>query len=157
MRAFAAALALVAAPVPTPIGAGPRYVLPAGPPLKGAACKQVAPAREQAHVELFANRLAMILPAGIGSGCSYVVRTRLPIGVVEFEPGATLGDLFSVWGQPLSRTRLASFHGEVSVFVGGRRRLGDPRTLRLAKHAEIVVEIGGYVRPHSFFLFVTGR
>ncbi|HZO97993.1 MAG TPA: hypothetical protein VFB42_11520 [Gaiellaceae bacterium] len=171
-----AAAAAAAAPIPTPIGSGPRYRLDAASPAVARAapagrfrCLRAAPRRELAHVELFARRLVLLLPAGIGmapplerSGaavtgarCFYPVRTADPTGVVEFDPRArpTLGDLFDVWGQPLSTRRLAGFRGPVRVWVGGRRRHGDPRTVRLRRHAEIVVEVGGYVPPHRLFLF----
>lgn len=152
------ACALAAAPIPTPIGFGPRYQLAAGPPLPTRlTCSHRDPAREQAHVELFANKLVLLLPKGIGvaRGCAYPVRTTAPTGVVEYEPGArpTLGDLFDVWGQPLSARGFARFHGAVSAWVGGRRWRGAVRSIPLTRHAEIVVEVGGYIPPHSFFLF----
>ena len=68
----------------------------------------------------------------------------------------TLGDLFRVWGQRLGKTRLLSFDGPVSVFVDGRRRLGDPRSIVLTRHAEVVLEVGGYLTPHSSYLFPKG-
>jgi hypothetical protein len=37
--------------------------------------------------------------------------------------------------------------------VNGRRFLGDPRSIPLRRHDEIVLEIGGYVPPHSSYLF----
>src|SRR5262249_59845461 len=104
------ACVLLAAPIPTPIGFGPSYQLAAGPPAAAArlACSPANPTSEveQAHVELFANKLVLLLPKGIGAGggCSYAVRTKEPTGIVEFVPTAnpTLRDLFDVWGQPLS-------------------------------------------------------
>jgi len=152
------ALVLLAAPIPTPIGAGPRYQLPAGPPSATRfACSHSVEPRQVAHVELFANKLALLLPKGIGAGrgCDYPVLTTTPFGVVEFAPAArpTLGDLFDVWGQPLSARSLAGFRGSVSAWVGGRRWPGDVRAIPLRRHAEIVVEVGGYIPPHSFYLF----
>jgi hypothetical protein len=151
---------LIAAPIPTPIGFGPRYQLEPGPPVAAARhhCSPAATTkRELAHVELFANKLVLLLPTGIGHGrgCSYPVRTTQPTGVVEFVPAAkpTLGDLFDVWGQPLSARGFAGFRGAVSAWVGGRRWRGDVRAIPLRRHAEIVVEVGGYVPPHTFFLF----
>jgi hypothetical protein len=44
----------------------------------------------------------------------------------------------------------------VTAFVGGKRRRGDPRTIRLTRHAEIVLEVGGYVVPHTRYLFRSG-
>ncbi len=118
------------------------------------------------HVELFANRRVVIVPAAIGvqrprlrlgkvvhARCRARVWTLDPSGIVGFDPLATLGSLFRVWGQPLARDRLASFRGKVSVFVDGVRRRGDPARLRLAAGAEIVLEVGGYVPPHRSFLF----
>jgi hypothetical protein len=156
------ACVLIAAPIPTPIGFGPKYQLAAGPPLDGRlACSRADARRQAAHVELFANKLVLLLPKGIGvgRGCSYPVRTTEPTGVVEFvaESTPTLGDLFDVWGQPLSARGFAGFRGAVSAWVGGRRWLGDVRSIPLRHHAEIVVEVGGYIPPHTFFLFPPER
>jgi hypothetical protein len=158
------ACVLLAAPIPTPIGFGPRYQLAPGPPASGRlACARVntTRGREAAHVELFANKLVLLLPKGIGvrDRCSYPVRTTQPTGVVEFVPSAqpTLGDLFDVWGQPLTARGFAGFRGAVSAWVGGRRWRGDVRAIPLRRHAEIVVEVGGYIPPHTFFLFPPQR
>jgi hypothetical protein len=106
------------------------------------------------HLELFANRRVIIVPAGI---CGNALRTSTPTGVVEVAAQrATLGDLFRVWGQMLASRRLLSFRGTTLAFVDGRRRRGDPRGIRLTKHAQIVLEIGGYVPPHPSYLFPKG-
>jgi hypothetical protein len=147
---------------PWPIGPGPRYhppaALRAGEPVAGMRCGNGR--RFSVHVELFAHRRVVIVPPGIGvaRGCSYPVRTTQPTGVVEVArgPRRTLGDLFAVWGRRLGPRRLLSFPGRVSVFVGGRRRPGDPRTVPLTPHAEIVVEVGGYVAPHPSYVFPRG-
>jgi hypothetical protein len=82
-----------------------------------------------------------------------MVWTTDPSGIVDYRRGTTLGRLFRVWGQHLAGRRMLSFHGEVSVYVAGVRRRGDPRTLLLKPRAEIVLEVGGYVPPHHRFLF----
>ena len=77
------ACVLIAAPIPTPIGFGQRYQLAAGPPRDGRlTCTPAEPPRQAAHVELFANKLVLLLPKGIGAGrgCSYPVRTTEPTG-----------------------------------------------------------------------------
>jgi hypothetical protein len=115
--------------------------------------------RVEAHVEFFADKRALLLPAGIGvstrKGCSYAARTTTPTGVVASlrSAHATLGDLFAIWGEPLTSSRLASFRGRVRAWVGGCAWSGDVRRIPLARHAEIVVEVGGYVPPHRSFLF----
>ncbi len=87
----------------------------------------------------------------------YPLRTREPTGVVEVAARrpVRLGDLFRVWGQPLSPHRLAGFRSaqRLLAFVNGRRFPGDPRSIPLRRHDEIVLEIGGYVAPHSSYLF----
>jgi hypothetical protein len=175
VRALALAL-LAAAPVPTPIGTGPRYDLPAAPPAVRRAepigrlrCASGDLPHQRAHVELFANRRALLLPPGIGMApplrrdgadvlgarCSYPLRTTDPTGVVELAAAVqpTLGDLFAVWGQPLGPSRLCSFRGAVRAWVGGRRWRGDVRRIPLTRHAQVVVEVGDYVPPHPTYLF----
>jgi hypothetical protein len=159
---FAAAAAQAAAPIPTPIGFGSRYQLKAGPPLPTRLpCSHGGKRTQAAHVELFANKRVLLLPAGVGAGdgCTYPVRTTAPTGVVEYVPAAkpTLGDLFDVWGEQLSGRGFAGFHGAVSAWVGGRRWRGAVRAIPLTRYAEIVVEVGGYIPPHTFFLFPPER
>jgi hypothetical protein len=157
--------AAASAPIPTPIGATPAFHPGAASrAVAGFRCTSAATPRTQAHLELFARRLVVIVPAGIGTGrsCSYPARTREPTGVIDVSLGRrlTLGDFFAIWGQPLSRTRLVGFRAagadRVRAFVGGREWPGDPRSIPLARHAEIVLEIGGYVPPHTRYLFPVG-
>jgi hypothetical protein len=56
----------------------------------------------------------------------------------------------------LTPSALLSFRGRVAVFVGGRRVLRNPGSVRLTRHAEIVLEVGGYVAPHPSYLFPKG-
>jgi hypothetical protein len=162
-------------PIPSPIGAGPFYHPASGTTaVSGLRCSAAAGLRFGVHLELFAHRQVVIVPAGIGIAppqrrqgayvlggrCSYPLRTREPTGVVEVERGAslTLGQLFEVWGRPLSKTRLVGFASRTPIlaFVDGRRFAGDPRAIPLRPHTEIVLELGGYVPPHTAFLFRKG-
>jgi hypothetical protein len=144
-----------------------------GRPIQGLRCAGGERPRFGVHLELFAARRVVLVPPGIGIApprtrdgayvrggrCSYPVRTREPTGVVEVETNGrpqTLGDLFAVWGQPLSRRRMAGFRGSVSAHVGGRPWRADPRTIPLRRHAQIVLEIGGYVKPHAAYQFPPG-
>ena len=179
---LSAALALASPPslVPTPIGPGPLYKPPAtrravreGRPIGSLRCG-AAGARFGVHVELFAYGRVVVVPAGIGvsepadrrhgivvpRGCTYPARTLTPTGVVEVARGWRLAllDLFRLWGQRLGQNRMAGFHstGPVVAFVNGRPWLGDPRLIPLTRHAQIVLELGGYVPPHPTFLFPRG-
>lgn len=178
--AVAMALAVDPSVKPWPIGLGPSYRPPAGntavaagTPIGTLRCgshgKTVA-----VHLELFANRRVVAVPAGIGvarpfrttlgtvvpQGCSYPVRTLTPTGVVEVATNgrSTVGDLFRVWGQPLGPRRLGSFtsRSPVRAYVGGRLVRGPAASIPLTSGEEIVLEIGGYVPPHPSFLFPKG-
>ena len=156
---------MIAAPPPVypwPIGVGTAYHPPAqerdGRAIGALRCTKSGTAFA-VHVELFAKRRVVIVPPGIGAGpqCSYPLRTTAPTGVVHVaRRGLTLGDLFRVWGRRLSASRLLSFPGKVSVYVAGRRWNGEPGAVPLTKHAQIVVETGGYVAPHPTYLFPKG-
>lgn len=158
-----------------PIGVGPRF----HPPVSGQVSGSCGPApgpRDGVHVEVFAANRVLLLPAGIGTRpprtslegritaarCYGALVTLDPTGVVLLRPGArpTLGTLFSSWGQPLSRTRLASFTAaagtEVTVFVDGKPWPGAPTAVPLTRHAEIVLEVGPHVPPHTSYTFPPG-
>jgi hypothetical protein len=174
--ALAVALALAAPPLPPdvkpwPIGVGPGFRLAAAPPrvLAGEPvgsfrCVREGGLRFGAHLELFIRRRVLLVPAKVGvarSGrCSYPLRTREPTGVIEIRRGtrATVGGLFRLWGQPFGRRRIAGFRSRAPLlaFVGGKRWRGDPRAIPLTRHAQIVLELGGYVPPHPRYLFAGG-
>jgi hypothetical protein len=139
-------------------------------------CRPRLGLRHGVHVEIFAANRVVLLAAGLGTkpplrrsegrivaaSCYGSLVTLEPTGVVLVRPGAglTLAAVFRSWGQPLSRTRLASFaagHGkDVEVFVGGRRWAGRPGAVPLRTHAEIVLEVGPRVPPHGRYTFPPG-
>ena len=127
--------------VPTPIGVGAAYTLAPGPPLSGAgdACTAGRSAVAAAHVELFAQGRALLIPVGVGvgRGCRHSLWTSEPTGVIHISGGgATLGRLFAIWGQPLAHNRLAGFTaaGPVRVYVDGVRVSGTPAVGRGCDH-----------------------
>jgi hypothetical protein len=114
------------------------------------------PGRIRLHLEVFANRRVVVIPEHVGvlQGCRYPLRTLTPTGVVELDrSGHTLGDFFAVWRMPLSRRRLLTFRGAVTAYVAGMRWQGDVTQIPLNDHGQIVVEVGGYIPPHRFYLF----
>jgi hypothetical protein len=153
---------------PAPLSAGARDAQP----VAGLRCGAVTGRRFGAHIELFARGRVVVVPAGIGIApphrrdgayvdggrCHYPLRTREPTGVIEIEHGtrASVGDLFDLWGQPLSRRRLAGFSGDVRAAVGGREWRGDPRAIPLTPHAQIVLQVGPRIAPHPSYRFPPG-
>lgn len=154
-----------------PVGQGPAFRPPAvlrTGPVGILRCERTAGKPYGAHIELFARDRGVLVPAGIGigrGGCLYPLRTVDPTGVVEVDPGAvvgvpTLGELFELWGQPLSPRRLAGFKAGaglgVIAFVDGRRWQWDPRGIPLRRHAQIVIELDASVQPHPTYAFPPG-
>jgi hypothetical protein len=135
-------------------------------------CAAAPGPRYGVHLELYADRLVLPVPAGIGiappqllrgayvvgGACTYPLRTYEPTGVVVIgaRRRVDLSMLFSIWGQPLSRTRVASFHGPLLAYLDGRRWRGTPGAIPLTRHAEIVLEINGAVPPHPRYAFPPG-
>jgi hypothetical protein len=158
-----------------PIGTGPRFTLPASGPVAGPCQPSLGP-RVGVHVEVFAANRVLLLPAGIGARrpwstidgrvtaapCYGPLVTLDPTGLVLVRPGSrlTLADLFRAWGEPLSRARLTSFAAsagtQVAVYVDGRAWHGGPAAVPLSRHAEIVLEVGPHVPPHSSYAFPPG-
>ena len=158
-----------------PIGRGPAFQPPATGPVLGRCAARLGP-RIGVHVEVFGANRVVLIPAGIGTtpplrflsgrvvsaACYGALVTLEPTGLVLVRAGArvVLADLFRSWGEPLSSRRVASFRAPapnpVRVFVDGRRWSGSPGRVPLRAHAEIVVEVGPYVPPHSSYAFPPG-
>jgi hypothetical protein len=158
-----------------PIGHGPGFHLPASGPVVGPCRRRLGP-RDGVHVEVFAENRVVLLPAAIGTeaplsysagriaaaGCYGDLVTLEPTGVVLVRRGSrpSLSDLFRSWGQRLSSSRVAAFPApagtSVAVFVDGRRWPGAPAGVRLSRHAEIVLEVGPHVPPHTSYTFPPG-
>jgi hypothetical protein len=155
-----------------PIGRGPRFQPPVTGPVIGR-CERALGPRVGVHLEVFAANRVVLIPAGIGTRppralsegrisrarCYGALVTVDPTGVVlvGVADRLTLAALFHSWGQPLSSTRLASFRARrVEVFVDGHPWRGPPGAVTLTRHAEIVLEVGPHVPPHSTYTFPPG-
>jgi hypothetical protein len=116
-----------------------------------------------AHLTMYVNGAPRRLPYGIGivapqgsqtptgpyvSGgrCFYWLHTHAADGIVHIESPIkrtfTLGNLFDVWRQPLSPTRMGPARGRVTVLYNGGVYRGNPRNVPLNAHAQIQLEVG---------------
>lgn len=113
------------------------------------------------HVGVYVDGIAVKVPAGIGVGkpwgfdntgfltngsCFAWLHTHDTTGVIHIAtPGSTaftLGQLFQVWGQPLSTAGAFDYKGTLAVLVNGRRNDGDPTAIALTPLENIVLELG---------------
>ena len=99
------------------------------------------------------------LPQG---GCLYWIHTHDGSGIIHLEAGSaispnggnyTIGNFFDVWGQPLSRTRIGPFTGNVTAYLNGYPYNGDLATIPLRAHQQVVLEIGQPVVPPPYYAF----
>ena len=136
-----------------------------GSVIRGIQCEPLAQLayRTYAHLQVYVDGRSRALPGGIGlldlkpaitpnglyydtHTCMYWLHTRAADGLVEAESPVprhfTLGDLFAIWNQPLSRTRVAHARGRVTATVNGRRWRANPASIPLTQHAAIQLAVG---------------
>jgi hypothetical protein len=105
------------------------------------------------HLDLYVDGRPAAVPAGIGidrtAGVLSPIHTHDSSGIIHVESPIvrdfTLGEFFDVWGVHFDAHCLAGecdANAQVSVFVDGQPLAGDPRSLILAPHLEIVVAMG---------------
>jgi hypothetical protein len=117
-----------------------------------------------AHLVIFVNGKARIVPYGIGIGpplkgqntkagsfvtqgsCFSWIHTHAADGIIHLEGPAprtyTLGDFFDIWGQPLSANQVGPARGHVTALFNGKYWAGDPHQIPLLRHAQIQLEVG---------------
>lgn len=82
--------------------------------------------------------------------CLYWLHTHDATGIIHIEAphriSPTLGNFFDIWGQPLSRQRVANHPVEpqqhLQVYVGTTLYRGNPRAIKLYEHTRVTLEIG---------------
>jgi hypothetical protein len=105
------------------------------------------------HLDLYVDGRKVLVPAGIGidPAVGYApLHTHDPSGVIHVESPTvrtyTLGEFFAVWGVRFTPGCLGGYCAgggrQLRLFVGGRAYRGDPTTLALAPHQELVVAFG---------------
>jgi hypothetical protein len=105
------------------------------------------------HLDLYVDGRKILVPAGIGidPAVGYApLHTHDPSGVIHVESPTvrtyTLGEFFAVWGVRITPSCLGGYCAgggrQLRLFVDGRPDRGDPTTLALAPHQELVVAFG---------------
>ena len=125
-----------------------------------------------AHLSVFVNGKPRLVPYGIGIGpplsgqntssgafvtngsCFSWLHTHVSDGIIHIESPVKrtfrLGELFDIWGQPLSTSRVGPAHGHVVALFNGQVYKGDPRQIPLLGHAQIQLDVGTpLVAPES--------
>jgi hypothetical protein len=115
------------------------------------------------HLEIFGGGRQVIIPAGVGipADCYYWLHTHDDSGIIHVEAPSsvkpTLGDFFDIWGQPLSRRRVANLSvtpgRAMRVYVNLKPYTGNPRGIILRDHMNITIEITPPFKPPSKYDF----
>jgi hypothetical protein len=148
-----------------------------GLPISGVSCVITNPPpayHVHAHLSLYVNGEQIAIPAGIGvvnpiltngyvnfdvNKCFYEIHTHDATGVIHLHANAganrplTLGQVFDVWGQPLTRDNVAGQLGRVVVFVDQQLFDGDLRSIVLSAGTLVSLQVGSpLVAPPRFLI-----
>jgi hypothetical protein len=137
---------------------------PAGAPVDGIRCDQMEGSvfHIHQHLAIVDHGKAVTIPADIGrpvvAQCLYWIHTHTSDGIIHVESPVfktfTLGQFFDVWGQPLSATSVAgakAAKGQIKVYVNGAPYKGNPRSIELAQHTDIAIDVGPPFRTPATF------
>jgi hypothetical protein len=125
-----------------------------------------------AHLSIIVGGNETTLPAGVGidqtTQCLYWLHTHATDGVIHIEAPKTsaarkftLGDVFDIWGKPLNSTQVGAAKltkdQKLVMYVDGKPYTGNPRSIVLAAHTQVVLEITPpAVTPPPTFTFPSG-
>ncbi|WP_413672152.1 hypothetical protein ACEN9H_22635 [Massilia cellulosiltytica] len=118
----------------------------------GVGCAKNEDYHIHALLSIYQDGIRLGLPDSIGrgSGCSYEMHTHDITGILHVETDVpkvfTLGQFFALWGQPLGTAAVAGLPGTPTYYVIDKetvtRFTGDPATIALNAHREIVIVTG---------------
>jgi hypothetical protein len=153
--------------VPVPAGAALAGLASGagGHPVDGISCQTSEQTlfHIHAHLTIFVNGSPRQVPAGIGipgaqgqqtpqgtfitgGNCLYWLHTHAADGIIHIESPVhrtfTLGEVFSIWGQPLSSHQAGAATGNVTALYNGQVYRGNPQNIPLNAHAQIQLEVG---------------
>ncbi len=126
-------------------------------PIDGISCDFAEASTYHVHAHLgmiVAGKTVAGPPANTGIHfehlCLYWLHTHDASGIIHIEAphriSPTLGNFFDIWGQPLSRQRVAAHTvgaaQSLRVYVGPTLYSGNPRAIPLYEHTKVTLEIG---------------
>lgn len=106
------------------------------------------------HLDIFVNGAPAAIPADIGynddEGYQSPLHTESADGVIHVESPIvavfTLGQFFDAWGVRFSAACIGGYCADgtdaLKVWIDGQPYSGDPRTIQLREHQEIVIAYG---------------
>lgn len=151
---------IVLAPVTTLISATPTFSKPHWPawshtgsaPVDGVGCAASVVYHIHAMLSVYQDGQRLALPDSIGRvpGCNYEMHTHDGSGVMHIETNQaktfTLGQFFALWGQSVSAASVAGLPGTPTYYIVDKEKVarftGDPSTITLDAHREIVIVTG---------------
>lgn len=119
------------------------------------------------HLSIFMNGQALAIPASVGivqtptTDCHYYVHTHDHSGKIHMEAPApasfTLGNLFAIWGMPLTTTNVAGITNVplTAIYITENNTVtqftGDPTTIPMLSHRHIAIVLGTPIAQVPFF------
>jgi hypothetical protein len=117
----------------------------------GIGCTVTGTYHQHSLVSIYKDGVRMGPPDNVGhAACSYELHTHDLTGMVHIHTDVaktfTLGQFFTLWGQPLATAGTAGLAGPVRFYLIENEKLtpytGDPAQLELVPHREIVIVSG---------------
>ena len=103
------------------------------------------------HLTILNRGKPVLVPSDVGrplfAPCFYWLRTHTPDGIIHVEApkkseSFTLGELFDIWGVPLSRAGASAPGGRRAAWIDGQAYTGNLRKIELTAHEDITIEVG---------------
>ena len=132
-----------------------------GQTVDGVACDGAVPVQHiHVHLTLIADGVQRAIPLAVGTKgaevinggfvvdaqCFYWLHTHDASGIVHIESPSTtvltLGQLFAIWGEPLTRSNIGGFQGAVTTYVDSTKYDGDLGSLAFAERQQITLIVG---------------
>jgi len=139
-----------------------------GDPVLGVPCgAAIATFHIHSHLSIFRDGQALAIPANVGIistptlDCDYHVHTHDHSGKIHMEAPApatfTLGNLFAIWGMPLTTSNVAGITNVplTAVYITENGAVtqfdGDPTTIPMTSHRHIAIVLGTPITQVPYF------